>query len=296
MTVATTPALFGGLVDDAASLPSVSVRDASAVAEYRRHRGAWYGAVVGVLVVRASAVADLLRAGPLDDVDVAVVADTGMYHLPDAVTLLTDARATVRRVEAAVGKRGEDPLPGLRRLIALGESLPGVAVSAEIPLTWGLMEALDVVADTSDGAQGVDAKFRIGGLAAELFPAPAALAAVICACRDRGVRFSLSAGLHRAIRHNDPETGFTHHGVLNILAGCLAAATGAAVAVVGDRIAATDAVPLVEMVRASRDRFRPLWTGFSTWRIGEVVADLQAFGLLGPDSAASDIRQSSAHP
>jgi hypothetical protein len=296
MTVATTPALFAGLVDDAASLPSMSVRHGSAFAEHRRHQSAWYAGMVGLLVVRASTITDLIRAGSLDGLELVVVADTGMDRLADAVGLLADGKATVRRVEAAVAKRGEDPLPGLRRLMAVGERLPEIAVSAEIPLTWGLMEALDVVAASSEGRPGMFAKFRIGGLAAELFPAPAALAAVICACRDRKVKFSLSSGLHRAIRHNDPETGFTHHGVLNILAGCLAAAKGAAVAVVGDRIAATDAVPLVEMVRAGRDLPRPLWTGFSTWRIDEVVADLQAFGLLGPDSAASDIRPSSVHP
>jgi hypothetical protein len=296
LTVTTTPALFAELVDDVVSRPRVSIGSASAIAEHRSHRSAWYSAMVGLLVVRASTVTDLRQVGTLEGLEMAVVADTGMDRLPDTVASLVAGGATVRRVDAAVAKRGEDPVPGLRRLVAIASSLHGISVCAEIPLTSGLMEALDVIAAAGDEERDMAAKFRIGGLAAELFPAPAALAAVICACRDRDVRFSLSAGLHRAIRHNDPETGFTHHGVLNILAGCLAAATRATAATVGDRIAATDAVPLVEMVRASRDSSRPLWTGFSTWRINEVVSDLQAFGLLGPDTAASDNRRSAAHP
>ena len=93
------------------------------------------------------------------------------------------------------------------------------------------------------------AKFRTGGLAAELFPTPVELAAVICACRDRQLPFKLTAGLHHAVRHNDPETGFTHHGFVNILAATLAAVDGAEVVDVAERLAATDPVPLIEAVR-----------------------------------------------
>ena len=35
-------------------------------------------------------------------------------------------------------------------------------------------------------------KFRVGGLAAELFPTPVELAAVLCACRDRELPFRLA--------------------------------------------------------------------------------------------------------
>ena len=186
-----------------------------------------------------------------------------------------------------MAKRGEDPLPGLRRLLELGEGLEGVQVFAEIPLTWGLIEALDVMA-SAVGSVPVAAKFRIGGLAAELFPTPVALAGVICACRDREIRFKVSAGLQRAIRHNDPETGFTHHGVLNVLGACLTAATGASLGAVADLLTATDAVPLVELVRAGRGLSRPLWTGFNSFLPGELLPDLRAFGLLGPDTQASE--------
>jgi hypothetical protein len=114
-----------------------------------------------------------------------------------------------------------------------------------------------------------------------LFPSPSDLAAVIVACHERGVPFKLTAGLHRAVRHNNPETGFTHHGFLNILAACLMAAEGASPAAVSECLAASDPVPLIEAVRAVRDEPRPLWTGFGSCDISEPVDDLVAFGLLG---------------
>ncbi|MCI0690210.1 MAG: hypothetical protein L0Y54_23675, partial [Sporichthyaceae bacterium] len=280
MTVSTPP-LVSGLVDDAAASPVGSVTLAEAIEAHRRHRRAWYGGLVGPLLVPTSALGELIRARDLDDVDVALVADSGLDRLAEAAVALTRAGTSVHRVEAAVAKRGENPLPGLRRLLAVGEELAGVQVFAEVPLTWGLIDALDIIADAVGAQAQVAAKFRIGGLAAELFPTPAALAGVICACRDRNIRFKLSAGLQRAVRHNDPETGFTHHGVLNVLAACLTAAAGASLGVATEQVAATDAVPLVELVRAGRALSRPLWTGFSSTLPSDLLPDLRAFGLLG---------------
>jgi len=110
------------------------------------------------------------------------------------------SRIPVRQVEVAVAKRGEDPQPGLAQLLTV--DLPGVTVAAEVPLTWGVLGALDTIAEARRGGAPILAKFRTGGLAAELFPSPSDLAAVIVACHERGVPFKLTAGLHRAVRHN----------------------------------------------------------------------------------------------
>jgi hypothetical protein len=123
-------------------------------------------------------------------------------------------------------------------------------------------------------------KFRTGGLAAELFPTPVELAAVICACRDRDLPFKLTAGLHHALRHTDPETGFLHHGFLNVLAGAILAADGAEAVDVAELLATTDAVPLVEAVRARLAFDRPLWIGYGTCSIAEPLEDLRRLGLL----------------
>ena len=172
-------------------------------------------------------------------------------------------------------------MPGLQALLALAADFPQLQVYAEIPLAWGLLSALDAIEGARSDGVSIAAKFRTGGLAAELFPTPVELAAVICACRDRDLPFKLTAGLHHAIRHADPETGFVQHGFLGILAGTLAAVQDdAEVADVAALLASTDPVPLVEKVRRHLDEQRPLWIGFGSCSVPEPLADLDRLGLL----------------
>jgi hypothetical protein len=154
-----------------------------------------------------------------------------------------------------------------------------------VPLTWGLLAALDALAEARAGGQPVAPKFRTGGLAAELFPTPVELAAVICACRDRELPFKLTSGLHHALRHTDPETGFLHHGFLNVLAGAISAADGAEAADVAEVLATTDAVPLVEAVRSRLERERPLWIGYGTCSVADPLDDMRRLGLIFPPEA-----------
>ncbi len=113
------------------------------------------------------------------------------------------------------------------------------------------------------------------------FPTPAELAAVICACRDRGLPFKLTAGLHQAVRHLDPETGFTHHGFANVLAATLAAADGDGVATVAELLTVVDPRPLVERADGTAGRApRPLWVGFGSCSILEPLTDLIRLGLV----------------
>ncbi|MEU5937655.1 hypothetical protein ABZ807_00480 [Micromonospora sp. NPDC047548] len=274
------PRLFSGLVDDAAVFPPGSASLPDAVAAHQGHRDAWYADLVGPLLVPASTVPVL--AGLLDPdgrIAAGVIGDLAIGRL-DAALAEADARIAVRQIEVAVAKRGEDPQPGLAELLKLAERLPGVDVYAEVPLTFGLTGALDTLAAARADGVPVAAKFRTGGLAAELFPTPVELAAVICACRDRGLPFKLTAGLHQALRHLDPETGFTHHGYGNVLAATLAAAEGAEVDAVAVLLAATDPLPLVEQARARRDEERPLWVGFGSCSILEPLTDLIRLGLV----------------
>jgi hypothetical protein len=191
--------------------------------------------------------------------------------------------ARVTQVEVAVAKRGEDPQPGLGELLAFAATMPEIDVYAEIPLAWGLSGALDRVAGARGDGVRIAPKFRTGGLAAELFPTPVELAAVICACRDRGLPFKLTAGLHRAGRYQDVQTGFIHHGFLNILAGAVAAAAGADVLVVAERLDSSDLPMLIDGVRPHLDQARPLWTGFGSCSVREPIDDLLTLRLLVPD-------------
>jgi hypothetical protein len=282
------PALLDGLVDDAAVFPPGSAPLPDAVAAHRRHRTSWYADLVGPLLVPATRLTEL--AGLLDPgerIEVGVIGDVPLARLDEARTGV-DSRILVRQVEAAVAKRGEDPLPGLTELVELARranrpeagGADELTVYAEVPLTFGLTAALDELAAARAGGLPVAAKFRTGGLAAELFPTPAELAAVICACRDRHLPFKLTAGLHQAVRHLDPETGFTHHGFANVLAATLAAADGAGVERIAELLTATDPRPLVQCVESDLAAPRPLWAGYGSCSILEPLTDLIRLGLV----------------
>ncbi|RSM63774.1 hypothetical protein DMB66_21995 [Actinoplanes sp. ATCC 53533] len=271
------PPLFAGLVDDASLLPPGIIGPPEALATHLKHRDAWYAGLLGALLVPSSLVH--LEIAPRG-LAVGVVNDTAIGALPAVVAKLRAAGAGVVRVEAAVARRGEDPQPGLSALGALAGEDPDLHVYAEIPLSWGLLAGLDTVAAQRAAGLRIAPKFRVGGLAAELFPTPVELAAVICACRDRGLPFKLAAGLRHALRHTDPETGFTHHGFLNVLVASVAASDGAEVAEVAEALAATHPVPLVEPARTRRDEPRPLWAGFGATNVLEPLTELIRLGLI----------------
>jgi hypothetical protein len=271
------PPLFTGLVDDASLLPPTFISLPDALAKHGEHRLAWYAGLLGPLLVPASVIAAAL---PAQELPVALLGDVAISALPVAVEKLRAAGAVVCHLEAAVARRGEDPQPGLAALRTLAGHDKDLQVYAEIPLSWGLLGALDAVAGARGDGLRMAPKFRIGGLAAELFPTPVELAAVICACRDRELPFRLAAGLRHAIRHTDPETGFTHHGFLNVLTGSVLAADGAEVAEVAESLSATHPMPLVEPARGRRDGPRPLFVGFGAVNVVEPLTELVRLGLI----------------
>ncbi|GIF11169.1 hypothetical protein FHX34_1011072 [Actinoplanes teichomyceticus] len=261
-------------------------------------------ALVGDIPVGAlpAMVEKLRAAGMVVEQVEAAVARRGEDPQPGLATLRSFA-ATETAGAAAIGARSEPGTsgengpdrvaggrapdltngePGPRR--AGGEPGPdrasGLRVWAEIPLSWGLLGALDAVAEARREGLPLAPKFRVGGLAAELFPTPVELAAVICACRDRDLPFKLAAGLRHATRHTDPETGFTHHGFLNVLVATLLAADGGEVAEVAEALAATHPVPLVEPARSHRDDARPLFAGFGAANVVEPLTELVRLGLV----------------
>ncbi|MGH3663561.1 MAG: hypothetical protein ACRDTQ_17120 [Micromonosporaceae bacterium] len=269
--------LFAGLIDDAAVFPPGNAPLPDAVVRHREHRGAWYQRLVGPLLIPASRHAELLALlDPAEHRPVGLIGDEGLAGF-DAALAAGPSVMTVRQVEWAVARRGQDPLPGLRSLLAWAQGRP-FDVYAEIPLTDGCMAALDLLAETS--ASRVSPKFRTGGLAAELFPSPAELAEVIVACARSELRFKLTAGLHHAVRHVDPKTGFTHHGFLNVLAASAAADGGAAQPDVERLLSASSPDPLLDLTQEWLDQPRPLWVGFGSCDIAEPLEDLMRLGLI----------------
>nr|BFE64041.1 hypothetical protein GCM10020063_085670 [Dactylosporangium thailandense] len=312
------PTLLTALVDDAAVFPPGSAPLTDAVPAHAGHRRSWYSELIGPLLLpvadraaflaiasashppdspapasypagshaAGSYAAGLLVAASQVSPSVApgseAAVSLGLIGEPAALeAALGDLPAGTRQLESPVAKRGEDPLPGIERLARLmrGRESP-LQWYLEVPLAWGLMSGLDAIAALRAEGLPVAAKFRTGGLAAELFPSPSELAAVIIACRDRDLPFKLTAGLHHAVRHTDAETGLVHHGFVNILAAVLAAADGADPSDLAALLSSAEAHPLADRVRPHLDRERPLWAGFGSCSVQDPVGDLVTLGLL----------------
>ena len=160
------------------------------------------------------------------------------------------------------------------------------------------------------------AKFRTGGVRAELYPDEAELAAAVLAAVEAGVPFKATAGLHHALRNTDPETGFEQHGFLNLLLAAADAAGRATEEAAADRSGAAGGAPaaqaaarsgVVETIRdllAERDgavvaaRVRELgpertaaararFTSFGTCSVTDPLTELAGLGLLTEPGGAA---------
>jgi hypothetical protein len=275
-TASAPSALFDGLFDDAALFPPGDAPMAAAVPAHRRHHAA-LGALVGPFVVPAARLEELaaqLGDGPA--FGISMIAAAG--DLPAVVArVAADPRLTLAAVEVPVVA---DADAATRTLRVLDDEVPeNVPAAVEVPRTDARDQVLDVLAGSR-----YRAKLRTGGLAAQLFPSPAELAATLHACVTRRLAVKCTAGLHHAVRHTDPATGFTHHGFLNVLLAAEALTSGASPLVAADWLSETDAGTLVSSVRTwSADRAAPartVFTSFGTCSVTEPVDDLVTLGLL----------------
>ncbi|MFJ9605065.1 hypothetical protein ACIRS1_01755 [Kitasatospora sp. NPDC101176] len=282
------PELFHGLFDDAAVFPPGNLPVAEAVPAHRAHRAAWYAEAVGPLLCGASRLGELAAAvagGAATAGDpplgVGLVLPGGSAELGPALAAAAPFR--VAGVELATRDAAE-AVAELDRLLP-----PDVPAAVELPRELlrgdGLDEVLDVLVDSP-----YRAKFRTGGVVPEAFPDEAELAAFLTGCARRGLPYKCTAGLHHAVRHTDPATGFEHHGFLNVLLAAQETDPAAAAAVLAER----DGAVLAKTVRELTDRqvtvIRNSFTAFGTCSIAEPLDDLAALGLLSPSPLPQEDR------
>src|SRR5262249_4323767 len=127
-------------------------------------------------------------------------------------------------------------------------------------------------------------KIRCGGVSAQNFPSIEEVAGFLAVINNGGASFKATAGLHNAVRHTDPDTGFTHHGFLNLLlatARLLGGAEGkdveAALASAGGQALATERQNLSEHEALS---VRGVFASYGSCSLTDPVKDLEALGLL----------------
>jgi hypothetical protein len=265
--------LFTGLFDDAALFPPGDAPMAAAVPAHRELR-ARLGDLVGPFVVPAARLGELEEhLGDGEPFGISLIAAAG--DLPAAAArVAASAGVTLAAGEVPVTTAAAAAREAVR---VLDDVLPAVVPAAvELPRTGARDEVLDVLAGTRHRA-----KLRTGGLRADLFPAAEELAATLAACVARGVALKCTAGLHSAVRHTDPATGFAHHGFLNLLAACDALAAGEPAAAAERWLRQDDPGALVGGWSPDRiARTRAVFTSFGTCSVLEPVDDLVRLSLL----------------
>ncbi len=295
--MSTIPAAFRSLVDDAAIFPPGNAPLPQALRDHRSHRDAAYGDLVGPFVVSDVALPDLIEAvradgaGPLA---VSVVVTGGAGAIEPAVRWAGRAEE-LELASLELGLRDEEDLPrNARRVTTVvdqlrvaGELDDETPVYVEPPRLTGpepassWLAALDEVA-----ALDLRLKFRTGGVTGDAFPTSAELATCIDAALDRELRFKCTAGLHNALRHRDGETGFEHHGFLNLLAATRAALDGATTTDVAARLDTTDPAEVGRALDTAGEEglasARRWFTSFGSCSVLEPLEDLIDLDLL-PD-------------
>jgi len=266
--------LLEHLIDDAALFPPGNAPMVSAVAGHRMVKAGPIGWLVGRFLCPASRVGELrAQLQPADTFALGLIGDTGVSGLPAAVAAVEeDPRLKLLAVEL-VPPAG-DLVSSVRQVLdVLPEDVRGYV---ELPRQPDWLAALAVV-----GAAQRGAKLRTGGAFAGAFPSEREVADFLLACAVAAVPFKCTAGLHNAVRHTDPETGFEHHGFVNIaLAACAAVRGEDPEPVLAER----DAPRLTAAVRALDDatvtQARALYAGFGSCSVGEPAGDLLDLGLL----------------
>ncbi|MER7243676.1 hypothetical protein [Kribbella sp. NPDC000426] len=281
--MSTVPALFRHLVDDAAMFPPGNLPMAEAVAAHRAHLAAPYAELLGPFVctdedlMKVAAEAARSGDGPLR---VSVVISGGAGGI-EPVIRWGDRSKDVEVTAVEVRLRDEDDLSrnALRVVRACDDCLDEETAYVELGLDGAWERALDVVADA-----GYAAKLRTGGMDAALFPSADQVAAFITACLDREVPFKCTAGLHNAVRHTAEDSGFEHHGFLNVLLATRASLDGAAhdevVSVLSERDGQMLAARARELTDDQAASTRRWFTSFGSCSIDEPRQDLTTLGLM----------------
>ena len=269
--VSALPPLVRNLCDDASVFPPGLAPLPEAVAAHLRYRESWFAGMVGPLVLPVSALGGFLALG--QPVPLCLTFPAGPELLPAALREAPGLRAAEIAVPAELAaadlvRRIEKALDGRR-----------VDVAVEVPRDARRDAVLGALAGTP-----YRAKFRTGGVRAELYPGEDELASAVLAAARAGVAFKATAGLHHAVRNTDPETGFEQHGFLNLILAADAAASGAAQPDLSRLLAERSGPRVAGQVRALGPErtaaARRLFTSFGTCSITDPLRELTGLGLL----------------
>jgi hypothetical protein len=279
--------LFRELFDDASLFPPAALAMADAVSGHLRHQAAWYRATSGPFVCADTRIPELsmaMTAAGVAELDLALVLPGGAASLDSAVdAVFADPRLRLRAVELPIAASA-DTMASVSAAAAALERTPlaGAAAFIEIPARQLTADVARAVAD-----HRYLAKVRTGGTAAEAFPDEPTLAACLATLVAARLPFKCTAGLHHAVRQSATDTGFEHHGFLNVLLSVAAALTSDQIEEVTAELADPAASRVAAKVSAldadTVSAVRGLFTSFGTCSTDEPIEDLVTLGLLSAD-------------
>ncbi len=245
-------ALLERVIDYAGLFPPAKLPMAEAVRNYLAYRAAPSSWMLGGFVCGAVQLDDLARAlatagkAPADFA--CCVIGSPAAGLATAADAIRRDLEKMRDFARAVGIPPNDTtrlslefrLPpdwtrdssGISMLL---EELNRAATELEVPLgtvfletplddqVAGVAQSVSSFLWRTNGVFGL--KFRTGGLDAAAYPSSEALARGIAACRDSGLVYKLTAGLHQPLRHEEKASATAAHGFLNVLLAAVLAGT-----------------------------------------------------------------------
>jgi hypothetical protein len=234
------------LIDHAALFPPASMSLEDALAEDRVARESAYAQVMGRFVVPAARVGDLPAGMRLSVV----------LSSPDDLSAPSDQR--IEAVELSLGSAQPRPAD----LLAAYRALEPLGVETYFELVFEDGWRNDVPAAIGAvAAVGGRVKLRCGG---QFTPSVEQVALVVACCRDAGVPFKATAGLHHAMRRGE------EHGFLNLLAATTAQGSEL------ESVLAEEDFAALDLEEPDRSLFVSF--GSCSWR--EPVDDLVELGLL----------------
>jgi hypothetical protein len=312
-------ALLAGTIDYAGLFPPASLSLEQTVRNflsYRTQPEAW---MLGRLVCPAGRLSELasLVTGAIDDLHIAALVRganspeefgdqlqsdlAAIGQLPDAICV--DA-AEFRVPVGFVVSVGRDSVVELLAMIdeALHEQRPKAIVylelsdwAAETPVvewqqvTKSFIESLAAYnRRNAEAKRPLGFKLRTGGVQAAAFPTSAQVAFAMIACRDAGLAWKATAGLHHPLRHFDAALRATMHGFLNVLA--------AAVLADACKLSLADVQSLLDEERAESFRFDDNEFRWHEWRatVDQITAarnrSLVSFGSCSFDEPRQDLQ------
>ncbi|WP_308197876.1 hypothetical protein [Saccharopolyspora soli] len=273
------PPLFARLVDDAALFPPGTAAVPQAVAEHLEARGGEYTGLLGPMLCQASRLAELItelaKVKPSAPVPLSLVCDTGLGGVPKALSIIEGRQEllALRMVEMPAPSDVDDIW-----LERVSEFVPEDIIRVVEPRRGGdgWLDGIRRVAE-----HGCWPKLRCGGQTAESVPSVDVITDFLAVAGALDVPFKATTGLHTAVRSTDPETGFVHHGFLNLLVATARSLSGKDVRAA---LASTDGEALAEEAGSLSDdaanAVRDVFASYGSCSLQDPVAELEGLGLL----------------